>query len=507
MTKVSIYNIFLALILAATHLTVGGRTLSVSTGEIASGTLLSPDERTLTIEGSVNAADLHAIATLCRSLESLDLSDAVIASFSGKSLASNHTSFAADELPAFALSGLTAKKIILPRSLRSIADGALLSAAIEEIEIPTSVTHIGSGAFADCRALKKVTIPSTVASLGSHCFKGCSSLKEVTCDVAAIPDEAFADSPKLRKVSLGGELTEIGAEAFNGCTDLSELTITDPARLTSIGTGAFAATSLSSIDLTPCTALNFIGSHAFAGCSRLSDLRLPASLTTIGEGCFADCASLSSLSIPQGITMIPALALKGAVSMTDVSGVLHDKVTTIGPLAFAGINSARQVTLPAPLTSIGSGAFEGWTALGKVIADRLSAVPALGSDVWLGVDCPSTDLLVNEEIYPLFTEADQWRDFNIIIYSSSLPTPSLDKTDDTPLFNINLRGGQLTLTSARQLASVALFDIKGAMIYGADAAAATSFSAQVPVSSGSIYIVSARFTDSSAAAAKVLASD
>lgn len=506
MTIVRLRTASLAILLALATLTGAGRTLRVAAGDIAAGGVVSPGETALTLEGTLNAADLNAITHTCRSLESLDLSHTKITPYSGTALASNHSSYPADELPAFTLSALTAKKLQLPAGITAIADGALLSSAIESIEIPASVTSIGRGAFADCRNLKKITIHSSVSSLGSHAFKGCTALTEVICDTPTIPEAAFANCPKLKTVTLGGPLTVIDDEAFNGCRSLSEINFANPTHLTTIGEGAFAATAPETLNLSSCTALHSIGGHAFAGCSNLREVRLPESLSSIGEGIFSDCPALSSISFPEGITIIPTLALKGDQSLTDLSGVLHERVSAIGPLAFAGVNSAEKLTLHSGLTSIGSGAFEGWAALGSVIADELKDLPALGSDVWLGVDCSSVDLYVNEAAYPLFAVADQWKDFRITVYKSGLSTPEADATAADGL-NIALRPQLLSITASRPMASAAIFDTEGRMVYGADTRGADTFSAEPPVTAGKIYIVSVRFADGSASAAKLLVKD
>ena len=45
---------------------------------------------------------------------------------------------------------------------------------IESVEIPDSVTSIGSGAFAACIGLTSITIPDSVTSIGYGAFVGCS---------------------------------------------------------------------------------------------------------------------------------------------------------------------------------------------------------------------------------------------------------------------------------------------------------------------------------------------
>ena len=51
---------------------------------------------------------------------------------------------------------------------------------IESVEIPDSVTSIGSGAFVGCSGLTSITIPERITLIERYTFYNCSSLTEVT---------------------------------------------------------------------------------------------------------------------------------------------------------------------------------------------------------------------------------------------------------------------------------------------------------------------------------------
>ena len=54
-----------------------------------------------------------------------------------------------------------------------------------------------------------------------------------------------------------------------------------------------------------------LGDYAFSGCSGLTSLTLPSSVTSIGRGAFHGCWKLTSLTIPSGVTSIGYSAFRG----------------------------------------------------------------------------------------------------------------------------------------------------------------------------------------------------
>ena len=56
-----------------------------------------------------------------------------------------------------------------------------------------------------------------------------------------------------------------------------------------------------------------IGDYAFKGCSRLTSINLPSSITEIGDYTFAECSRLMSINLPDGITTIDDCAFWGCI--------------------------------------------------------------------------------------------------------------------------------------------------------------------------------------------------
>ncbi len=90
------------------------------------------------------------------------------------------------------------------------------------IEIPDSVTSVGSGAFSST-GLTSVDIPDSVTSIGEAAFAGCADLTlarlTTNSQLKTIGDEAFADSG-LSVFYFPPELETIGEDAFHWLVNL-----------------------------------------------------------------------------------------------------------------------------------------------------------------------------------------------------------------------------------------------------------------------------------------------
>ena len=162
---------------------------------------------------------------------------------------------------------------------------------------------------------------------------------------------------QLTTVLLPNTLTAI---AFSGCSSLTEINL--PASLTSIGESAFYdCSSLTEIHL-PAN-LTSIGEHAFNGCSSLTGIHLPDNLTSIGESAFYDCSSLTEIHLPASLTSIGGAAFRGCSSLTEIH--LPASLTSIGA-AFGGCSGLTEIHLPDNLTSIESSTFNFCSSLTEI---------------------------------------------------------------------------------------------------------------------------------------------
>ena len=118
---------------------------------------------------------------------------------------------------------------------------------IESVEIPNTVTSIGSSAFYGS-GIKSITIPDSVTYVGDGIFQYCNYLEEANLlnEIEELPSRMFIGCNNLKNVYLPTGLTSIGSSSFSGCSSLSSVII--PSGVTYIGNGAFrGCTSIQSV--------------------------------------------------------------------------------------------------------------------------------------------------------------------------------------------------------------------------------------------------------------------
>ncbi len=120
---------------------------------------------------------------------------------------------------------------------------------------------------------------------------------------------------------------------------------------------------------------------AFRGCSALTSVTIPSTITAIGEHAFSGCTGLDSVEISNldrwcGINFESESAnpcyhahhlfLKGK-EVTEP--VISDSVSTIGSFAFSGCTSIISINIPSAVTNIGSASFSNCTSLTSITVD------------------------------------------------------------------------------------------------------------------------------------------
>ena len=107
-----------------------------------------------------------------------------------------------------------------------------------------------------------------------------------------------------------------------------------------------------------------IGNCAFYGCSSLTSIEIPITVSSIGSNAFFGCSGLTAISIPESVTKILQYAFSDCIGLTSVT--IPEGVTEIGSSAFSGCTALTSITIPEGVTVIGSSAFSGCTALKSI---------------------------------------------------------------------------------------------------------------------------------------------
>ena len=193
---------------------------------------------------------------------------------------------------------------------------------------------------------------------------------------------------------------ELGDYAFYGCSGLTSLII--PSSVTSIGGGTFKGCSGLTSMIIP-SGVTSIGGEAFYGCSGLTSLTIPSSVTEIGELAFEGCSGLTSMTIPSSVTSIGWGAFAECSGLTSLT--IPSSVTSIDRYTFAGCCGLTSLTIPSSVTSIGNYAFADCSGLTSIYA-CLEKIPTLGSNVFKGCDAKNCILYVPKGTYDAYKSSE-----------------------------------------------------------------------------------------------------
>ena len=126
-----------------------------------------------------------------------------------------------------------------------------------------------------------------------------------------------------------------------------------------------------------------LGDYVFNGCSGLTSLTLPSSVTKIGCYALFNCIGLTSLTLPSSVTEIGEAAFLNCRGLTNFT--IPSGVTSIGASAFFCCYGLISLTIPSSVTAIGSRAFNYCSGLTSIYA-YMEKLPETGSNLFLGCD-------------------------------------------------------------------------------------------------------------------------
>ena len=111
-------------------------------------------------------------------------------------------------------------------------------------------------------------------------------------------------------------VTILGAGCFSGCTGLTSITI--PNSVTSLEYQCFSGcTGLTSITIP--NSVTSLGDSCFSGCTGLSSITIPDSVMSLGMSCFYGCTGLTSVTIPNYVTYLNDYCFYGCTGLTSIT--------------------------------------------------------------------------------------------------------------------------------------------------------------------------------------------
>ena len=93
-----------------------------------------------------------------------------------------------------------------------------------------------------------------------------------------------------------------------------------------------------------------IGNRAFAGCTKITSIVIPNSVTEIGQYAFEDCSGLEDLTIGNGTLTIGYGAFSDCIELASVK--LGNKLESIEKYAFSGCIHLTSINFPDKLKYI-----------------------------------------------------------------------------------------------------------------------------------------------------------
>lgn len=273
-----------------------------------------------------------------------------------------------------------------------------------------SVTEIGEKTFYKCTNLSSVNIPESVTTIKYNSFGYCK-LNELTIpgtvilleydpmNFAEIGTLTLAAGKSNLKIQYTLRSSDTGYGSLGNCS-ITNLVINrniERLKKDSSGSGYFYSSpfqgnkTIKSVRVAD--DVNFyVGANALSGCSGLTTVNLPESLTIIEGGTFQGCSSLLSVIMPNSITKI-------------------------GSSAFYGCSALTSIIIPSSVSEIGGNAFQNCTSLKEIHSQNI-APPNVTLNTFYNVNKNQTLLYVPKGSKEYYAKATYWKDFVCIIEDS-----------------------------------------------------------------------------------------
>ncbi len=205
-------------------------------------------------------------------------------------------------------------EVYVAPTITEIGDYTFFEAAFSFIDIPSSCTRIGEGAFYGCTNLKEIYIPESVVSIGPLAFNGCKNLSFIyfegrcTANTGIAFSRVAAKGTLVEKSGTGDSYAQVPS-GWNHSTHLASGTSTyiQNGTLYVVGKGTYITTSIlysSQINsikrIVVEDGVTDICDYAFKDCANVTEVTLK-NTGTIGIGAFKYCTALTRVNVGAGV--------------------------------------------------------------------------------------------------------------------------------------------------------------------------------------------------------------
>lgn len=266
------------------------------------------------------------------------------------------------------------KKIVIPETVKSIPvveieESAFADLDCEEVTIPSSVTKIGRKVLSGCNSIKSLTLPF----VGNNVLDQSETGVETSFLGYLFGGVSFESNKTSVPESLKSVTITTGTVIFNsmffGCSSLTSIVL--PSTLTEIEYDAFGDCSMLNTIIIPEGVVN-IGMYAFQNCTALTEIAIPNSVEIIDDRAFMNCAALETVQLGTGLKTINNRAFYNCSALTEIT--IPEGVTVIEEL-FGECRALKSVVLPSTVTEIEANSFNNCTALETInIPDNVATL-------------------------------------------------------------------------------------------------------------------------------------